>query len=263
MDIDIIELSDNKARFVINQIEPAIINGLRRSMLAEVPTMAIDYINIYGNTSVLFDEQIALRIGLIPFTTDLESFVLPEECDCNGEGCTKCQVSMTLSSKGPKMVYSGDILSSDPKIIPTDERIPIVELKMDEELVLEAFAKLGTGRKHPKWQAGIACGYKNFPEIHILENCDSCGKCVGECPKGILIMENDILTVTDALSCNLCSLCTDACDINAIIVQGKTNSFIFRMESDGSYTARNLLLEGANTIINNAKQLNEILTEIE
>jgi DNA-directed RNA polymerase subunit D len=76
-------------------------------------------------------------------------------------------------------------------------------------------------------------------------------------------MENDILTVTDALNCNLCNLCTNACDIDAIIVQGKTNSFIFRMESDGSYTARNLLLEGANTIINNAKQLNEILTEIE
>ena len=263
MEIDIIELSDKKARFLINQIEPAIINGLRRSMLAEVPTIAIDYINIYDNTSVLFDEQIGLRMGLIPFTTDLESYVPPEECDCNGEGCTKCQVSLTLSSQGPKMVYSGDILSSDPKIVPGDDRIPIVELKEDDELVLEAIAKLGTGRKHSKWQAGIACGYKNLPVITILESCDSCQKCVDECPKGILMMEDDILTVTDPFKCNLCSLCMAVCDIDSIVVQGKGDSFIFRMESDGSFTARDLLLEGANVIINNAKQLNEILTEIE
>lgn len=98
MDIDIIELSDTKARFVLNDIEPAIVNGLRRVMLAEVPTMAVDYVNIYDNTSVLFDEQIALRIGLIPLITDMKSYVLPEDCGCDGEGCTMCQLSFNLSA---------------------------------------------------------------------------------------------------------------------------------------------------------------------
>ena len=263
MDIDIIELSDTKAMFVLNDIEPAIVNGLRRVMLAEVPTMAVDYVNIYDNTSVLFDEQIALRIGLIPLITDLESYVLPEDCNCDGEGCTMCQLSLNLSAEGPKMIYSGDLLSSDPKVTVADEKIPIIDLKERQTLVLEAVAKLGIGRKHAKWQAGVGCGYKNMPDITIKEDCDSCGRCVDECPRNILVINNDKLEVTDPLKCNLCKLCMGVCDINAIDVSEVLNSFIFNMESDGSYPAKELLIQGADTIIQKAGQLKEILSEME
>lgn len=263
MDIDIIELSDTKARFVLNEVEPAIANGLRRVILAEVPTMAVDYVNIYDNTSVLFDEQIALRIGLIPLITDLESYVLPEDCDCNGEGCTRCQLSLNLSAEGPKMIYSGDLLSSDPKVTVADQKIAIIELKERQKLVLEAVAKLGIGRKHAKWQAGVGCGYKNMPIITIKEECDSCGRCVDECPRNILVIINDKLEVTDPLKCNLCRLCTGVCDIDGINVIEKSNSYVFNIESDGSYPVKELLIQGADTIIQKAGQLKEILSEIE
>jgi DNA-directed RNA polymerase subunit D len=263
MDVEIIELSNRKAKFILNGVDPAIVNGLRRSMLADVPTMAIDHVKMYDNTSVLFDEQIALRMGLLPFTTDLDSYVLPEECDCKGEGCTKCQVSLSLSDEGPKTVYSGDISSADPMIMAADDKIPIVELKERQKLVLEAIAKLGTGRQHAKWQAGIACGYKNMPVITIMENCDSCGKCVNECPLELLTIEDDVLKVTDPLKCSMCRLCMEICDIHAITVHDKDDSFIFSMESDGSFSARELVLLGADNIINKAKQLSEILIQIE
>lgn len=263
MDIDIIELSDTKARFVLNDIEPAIVNGLRRVMLAEVPTMAVDYVNIYDNTSVLFDEQIALRIGLIPLITDMKSYVLPEDCGCDGEGCTMCQLSFNLSAEGPKMIYSGDLLSSDPKVTVADEKILIIELKERQTLVLEAVAKLGIGRKHAKWQAGVGCGYKNIPVVTVKEECDSCGRCVDECPRNILVINDDKLEVTDQLKCNLCKLCMGVCDINAIDVSEVPNSYIFTMESDGSYPAKELLIQGADTIIQKAEQLKEILSEIE
>lgn len=263
MDIDIIELSDTKAKFVLNDIEPAIANGLRRVMLAEVPTMAVDYVNIYDNTSVLFDEQIALRIGLIPLITDLESYVLPEDCNCDGEGCTMCQLSLNLSAEGPKMIYSGDLLSSDPKVTVADGKIPIIDLKERQTLVLEAVAKLGIGRKHAKWQAGVGCGYKNMPVIIVKEDCDSCGRCVDECPRNVLVINDDKLEVTDPLKCNLCKLCMGVCDINAIEVREVPNSYIFTMESDGSYPAKELLIQGADTIIQKAVQLNGILSEIE
>jgi DNA-directed RNA polymerase subunit D len=263
MEVEIIELSDRNAKFILNGVKPAIANGLRRSMLAEVPTMAIDYINIYDNTSVFFDEQIALRMGLLPFTTDLDSYVLPEECDCQGEGCTKCQLSVTLSAEGAKKVYSGDILSSDPQVFVADDKIPIIELKERQKLVLEGIAKLGTGRKHVKWQAGVACGYKNMPVITIKETCDSCGTCLGECPQGILIIEDEKLKVIDPLKCNLCKLCVEACDIQAIIVEEDKNSFIFKIESDGSHKAKDLVTLSSDTIINKARELKEILETIE
>lgn len=263
MEIEIIELSDEKAKFLLKDVKAAVANGLRRSMLAEVPTMAIDYVNIYDNTSVLFDEQLALRFGLIPLITDVDSYVFPEDCDCGGEGCTKCQLSLTLSAEGPKMVYSGELLSSDPKITVANDKVPIIELKERQKLVLEAVAKLGTGRKHSKWQAGVGCGYKNMPVITISENCDSCGKCAEECPRDILIIEDDTLKVIDPLKCSLCQLCIEACEINAITVDTDVNSFIFQMESDGSYPSKELIVMGADTIIDKARQLNEILATIE
>ncbi|MCL7413461.1 MAG: DNA-directed RNA polymerase subunit D [ANME-2 cluster archaeon] len=263
MEVDIIELSDDKARFVLKGVNPAIANGLRKSMLSEVPTMAIDYINIYDNTSVLFDEQLGLRMGLIPLKTDLDSYVLPEDCDCQGEGCTKCQLTLTLSSEGPTMVYSGDIQSSDPAIGVAEDKIPIVELKERQKLVLEAVAKLGTGREHVKYQAGVACGYKNMPVITFDESCDTCGKCVEECPREILRIENNEVIVRDPLQCILCKLCVEACDINAISVAEDDSAYIFTAESDGSYPARELIIQSADTIIEKARRLNEILKSVE
>lgn len=263
MEVDILELSDDKARFVLKGVNPAIANGLRKSMLSEVPTMAIDYINVYDNTSVLFDEQLGLRMGLIPLKTDLDSYVLPEDCDCRGEGCTKCQLTLTLSSEGPTMVYSGDIQSSDPAVGVAEDKIPIVELKERQKLVLEAVAKLGTGREHVKFQAGVACGYKNMPVITFSESCDTCGKCVEECPREILRIENNEVIVKDPLQCILCKLCEDACDINAISIAEDNSAYIFTAESDGSYPARELIIQSADTIIEKVRRLNEILKSIE
>ncbi len=84
-----------------------------------------------------------------------------------------------------------------------------------------------------------------------------------ECPRNILVINNDKLEVTDPLKCNLCKLCMGICDINAIEVMEVPNSYIFTMESDGSYPAKELLIQGADTIIGKAGQLKEILSEVE
>ena len=84
MEIDIIELSDRKARFVLSGVSTAFANAIRRSILSEVPVLAIDDVNIYDNTSVLFDEQLALRLGLIPLKADAKKYTFRELCKCEG-----------------------------------------------------------------------------------------------------------------------------------------------------------------------------------
>lgn len=162
MDVEIIEMSDRKIKFVLSSVSPAFANSLRRSMIAEVPSLAIDDVNIYENTSVLFDEVLALRLGLIPLTSDLESYVSHSECNCEG-GCPQCQVSITLSVEGPKTVYSNELKSADPKVAPVDDNTPIIELMEGQKVVLEAIARLDRGKTHVKWQPAIACSYKNMP----------------------------------------------------------------------------------------------------
>lgn len=258
MDIDIIELSDRKARFVLSGVSTAFANGLRRAIAAEVPTLAIDDINIYDNTSVLFDEQLALRMGMIPIKGDTRNFSFPEECTCKGQGCPLCQISFTLSAEGPKVVYSGDMVSADPGVKPVDATIPIVELKDKHKVVVEAIAKLGTGRRHAKWQAGIASGYKNMPVVAI-DKCDQCGKCIDVCPRSILKLNGNSISVTDITECTMCKLCEKACDIKAISIKADPGSFVMTFETSGAITAADLALEAAASIKKRSEQLVEIL----
>ncbi len=258
MDIDIIELSDRKARFVLSGVSAAFANGLRRSILSEVAVLAIDDVNIYDNTSVLFDEQLALRMGLIPLKADTGNFSFPDECSCKGQGCPSCQVSLTLSAEGPKIVYAGDMVSTDPGVGPADASVPIVELKDKHKIVVEAIARLGTGRRHAKWQAGIASGYKNKPVLNI-GNCDGCGKCIEVCPRNILKLNGDKVKVVDVIDCSMCMLCEDACDMDAISVSFDPESFVMTFETSGSTTAAQLVIDAAESIKKRAGQLGEIL----
>lgn len=263
MEVNILELSDRSAKFVLSNVSTSFANGIRRAMIADVPNLAIEYVNLYDNTSVLYDEQLALRLSLIPIITDIETYVPQAECDvCGGEGCPACELSLTLSAEGPGTVYSRDLISSDPKIQPADPNVPIVELKKGQKLVLEAVAHMGYGRDSVKWQAGIACGYKNVPMITI-ENCDACGHCAAECPKSIIRFEGTGAKVAedDMLKCSLCRLCEQVCDIHAIKVNFDENAFVFTMESDGSYTAKDLALNAANVVKEKAEQILNILNQ--
>jgi DNA-directed RNA polymerase subunit D len=264
MEVDILELSDRSAKFVLSKVSTSFANGIRRAMIADVPTLAIEFLNLYDNTSVLYDEQLTLRLSLIPLVTDIETYVPQTECDvCRGEGCPACEVSLTLSSEGPGTVYSRDLISSDPKIQPADPNIPIVELKKGQKLVLEAIAHMGYGRDSVKWQAGVACGYKNVPIITI-ENCDACGHCAAECPKSIIRVEGTSARVAedDILKCSLCRLCEQVCEINSIKINFDESAFVFSIESDGSYTAKDLVLNASNVIKGKAKNILNILDQL-
>ncbi len=164
MKITVFEKKDKMLKFVIEDIDNSLMNSLRRIATVGVPTMAIEYVDFTKNSSVLYDEIIAHRLGLIPLTTDLKGYKLPSECKCKGKGCAVCQVKFTLNAKGPKIVYSGDLKSKDPKIKPVYDNIPIVKLLEGQELKFNATAVLGLGKEHSKWTTGLMI-YYNYPKV--------------------------------------------------------------------------------------------------
>ena len=262
--MELIELREGRARFLLKGVKPAFANAIRRACLAEVPSLAIDEISIYDNTSVLFDEQLSLRLGLVPIKADdLSIFRVPEECECEGAGCPACQVGMTLSAEGPCTVHSGDLRFSDPGVDVVFENIPIAILGEGEKLMLEGIVTLNRGTVHAKWQAGTQCGYKNLPEIRISDSCEGCGKCVDVCPRKILVIkEGGKLKVTDPVSCSICKLCVVECEIGAIEVVPIEDVFVMKIDTDGSMPAKDLVSGAAGEIKRRASLLSQQLSEL-
>ena len=154
--IKILESSDSRIKVSIKGVDRVYANALRRFAISEVPCMAIDDVVIQQNSSVLYDEILAHRLGLIPLSTDLKGYVLPQDCSCKTDlGCSKCRVLLVLNAVATdevKTIYSGDLRSEDDSVKPYVDNIPIVKLAPDHEIKLEAFAKFGKGRDHAKWQ---------------------------------------------------------------------------------------------------------------
>jgi DNA-directed RNA polymerase subunit D len=155
--IEVIESSDARIRVRLKGIDRAYANALRRVAISQVPVMAIDDVVILENSSVMFDELVAHRLGLIPLKTDLTRYNLPEDCDCKSAlGCPKCRVLLVLDAEAtdrPKTVTSADLVSEDPESKPVSENIPITKLAPGQRIKLEAYARLGKGSEHAKWQA--------------------------------------------------------------------------------------------------------------
>ncbi len=205
--------------------------------------MAIDEVVVIENSSMLHDEILAHRLGLIPLRTDLDSYNLPEECSCKSElGCNLCRVSLTLdveAKESIRTVYSGDLTVENPNIRPVSEKIPIVKLAPNQRLRLEAYARLGKGQKHAKWQPVSLCAYKHFPKVKLNEKeCDSCGKCVDICPKRVLSVSEGRkkLELRNVIDCTLCHDCVNACPKSppAVEVAWDKDVFVFDIESTGA-----------------------------
>ena len=82
MEIDIKQKDETHLLFAIEGVDDAFINAIRRISTVEVPTMAIETVEILKNDAKIFDEALAHRLGLVPLKTDLESMVLASDCDC-------------------------------------------------------------------------------------------------------------------------------------------------------------------------------------
>ncbi|MCX6815317.1 MAG: DNA-directed RNA polymerase subunit D [Candidatus Aenigmarchaeota archaeon] len=177
MKVQILEKSQMRIKFLLEDATPAFANALRRTMKSEVPTMAIEDVDMEENTSGLFDELVAHRLGLIALTFDRKIYNMKEECKCDGKGCSRCQVVLVLEKQGPCTVKAGDMKSTADDVMAVDPNVPIVELLEGQKLKFEAFAQLGLGIDHIKWQAGHV-GYKYKPmkfkgdlkELREMEN---------------------------------------------------------------------------------------------
>jgi DNA-directed RNA polymerase subunit D len=250
---------NNKISFLLKGANAAFANALRRSAIEEVPTMAIEDIEFRNNSSVLYDEILAHRLGLIPLKTDLSSYNLPEKCKCEGKGCAQCQLKLTLKTRSQGTVYSSEINSKDPKVKPVYPNIPIVKLLKGQKLEFEATAILGKGKDHAKWSPGLVY-YKKMPVVEIKKECKNPEAVVEQCPQGLFEIKNNKITFKkdEIDKCHLCDACADICDPKgAITVENSDNEFIFYVESWGQLEPNEIIDEALKILVEKSKEFTD------
>ncbi len=244
MELEIVEKDKYNLKLIIRDISLEMINALRRIILSWIPAMAVDEVIILKNDSPLYDEILAHRIGLIPLKTDLESYSLPSDCSCGGYGCPSCQVSLTCEvindSKNNLIIYSGDLKTSDPNIVPVDPNIPIVKIGGGSSLIFEAYATLGRSRTHVKWQPVSNVFFRYLPIIEFDNTkCGNCpDKCIVSrmCPEKLYDFSDQKLPklIKDPWkACTLCKACRENCPEKAIKLDWEKDTYLFFIESDG------------------------------
>jgi DNA-directed RNA polymerase subunit D len=248
MKVEILEKNDSKIKFLLSGVKASFAGALRRVMISEVPTMAIEWVDFKKNDSAMPDEVLANRLGQIPLTYDRKAYNLMSECKCESKGCSRCQAKISLKKKGPGIIYSEDLKSTDKSVQPAIEKIPIVELFENQELQFVATAQLGLGKEHAKWK-GAVVGYKNLPKIKINDiDKKTFQKFVDVCPRDVFKIESDKLVVTNPVKCILCMQCVEASEKGEVEVEPVEDTFVFNVETASGIKPDEIVLLAAEII---------------
>lgn len=151
--LEVISKDKEKISIKLTDVPLQYANALRRICLNGVPVFAIDTVDIVENTSVLADEGLAHRLGLIPLKTDLNEFKNLAELDLNDSTNRVMLVLDSGDSAETRTVFSGEMSSEDNFVKPISDKIPIVVLAPGQKIKVEAYARLGRGIEHAKWNS--------------------------------------------------------------------------------------------------------------
>ena len=153
--IQILTENDKKISVKLKGVSLLYANALRRICLNGIPIFAIDTVDMIENTSVLADEGISHTLGMIPLKTE-----------ANESDESNSRVMLVLDSGNTevvKTVTTAELESKDQVVKPISKQIPIVHLAPGQRIKLEAYARLGRGTEHAKW---------NSANISVLTNTD-------------------------------------------------------------------------------------------
>jgi len=220
-------------------------------MVAEVPIMTVDDIFYFDNSSLVPDEVLAHRIGFVPLTTDLDNYVLPEECDCEAElGCPKCRAGLTMDIEAKDdtvTVYSGDLVPEDPSIAPVSKRIPLAKLAPGQAIKFEAYAQLGQGKVHAKWSPVSMCVYQNVALVDVEDEAAT-KECLDACGDDVAVIEGGVLKVIDIQGFERCRRCRELVSHKEIIGGLKKDEFLFTVESTGGLPPERIVKEAVKML---------------
>jgi DNA-directed RNA polymerases I and III subunit RPAC1 len=287
--IKINKLSDEEVQFDMVGADAPLANALRRILIAEIPTMAIERVNLYQNTSIIPDEVLVHRLGLIPIHADPRKFEWCDEHDRSVAANTaafslqvECKRKKNASAYAPAEEHfeNGVVLSSalkwepqgsqardfaDDPIRPVHDDIIVAKLRPGQVIEAELLCVKGLGATHTKWSAVATAAYRLLPDVIINkpffdEEADKLKAC---CPTDVFDIEDmgnqRRAVVARPRNCTMCRECIrnprDKLQRDDIILTRVKDHFIFSIESVGQYKAPELLKQALLVLKNKCNRM--------
>ncbi|GEQ72976.1 hypothetical protein JCM33374_g6665 [Metschnikowia sp. JCM 33374] len=287
-DISISHVAERSANFDMINVDTSVANAFRRIMLAEVPAVAAETVYVFNNTSVIQDEVLAHRIGLIPLKVDPDALVwvdtsVDEKERFNDSNTIVMSLDISCSrnphapegTTDPKLlyrnssVYARDLkfepqgrqaeLFKDQPVAPCDPDILLAKLRPGQEISLRVHCILGIGSDHAKFSPVSTASYRLMPVIDIREpivgeQAKRFQKCF---PSGVIgIDENDAAYVADARKDTVSREVLRHEEFNGKVKLGrKKNHFIFNVESTGAMPPTEIFLKSVRVLKNKVDYL--------
>ncbi len=241
-----------KMSFEISKTTESFVNTIRRMIVEEVPTLAVEDVTVRQNNSALFDEMLALRIGLTPIKTDLSSYSLPSGPEDIEERNAKCTLEIDLKVNKKGTVYAEAAKSKDPKCTFVHPKMPLVKLHAKQKVDLSMLAVVGQGKDHIKWSPGHVW-FRNKASLTIKQDAKLLEKFKSKYPPQIFDKSGKI-SAKQIEEQNLFDAVDRVCE-GLIKVNYSDDTFIMDVESWGQLSINEMLKTSAEMLNAKAAEL--------
>lgn len=286
--VEIKELKEDYMEFMLTNTDLSVANSLRRVMIAEVPVLAIDLVEIVENSTPLHDEFLAHRLGMVPIRHKMghkSPMLYGRDCYCE-DVCARCAVTLMLDVKldqdspTPQInITSNDLKSNnedveavnfsndDERSSSHDEGVRIVTIRKGQQLKVRCVAKLGTGKEHAKWNPTCTVAMQQEPDIRLNHSRlgelkeEEKEKFVECCPVKVYEYNEakQEVSVDDKFKCFMCEECTkmskelkgDNPDAEDVVDIGIVRErFLFKLETTGALKPEELVFSALEVLEN-------------
>lgn len=297
--LELLSQSNWNLTFRLTSADLSFANSIRRIIISDVPTMAIEQVVVKENTSPLFDEFICHRLGLIPLISETaEKYNYSRDCNCESK-CSKCSVEyrikkfcntekMDVTTEDIELINSDRNIKIEVQPVKYDPPIVIAKLAKNQKIDMYLTARKGIGKAHAKWSPVCCCVLQQVPNITFYErgaklnllNSKQRKNFVDSCPSKVFRIDEETqeIVVSDSNKCTYCEECMNKYSEmqdemkqkndkyekirtqDAFKIEPKKNEFVFKIEGTGSLKPKTILTQAFELL---EKKLRELVDEVD